>query len=158
MVATDWTALGQTTIAAAAALGGGVVGAWVQGRTQARTERHRRREQAAQVLADLATLLEDADPEGKLTRRHSNVDEVLRLLADRRNVLRARLLTLAAGQPSRPTRRLFRELDRAVTSSLISNWFLGMSEDASDREELRDEAKREHARAQGILDQLLDRL
>jgi uncharacterized protein YcfJ len=51
MVAADWTALGQTALGAAAAIGGGFVGAWMQAQSQQHLEDQRRRERAAEVVA-----------------------------------------------------------------------------------------------------------
>jgi alkanesulfonate monooxygenase SsuD/methylene tetrahydromethanopterin reductase-like flavin-dependent oxidoreductase (luciferase family) len=56
-VATDWGPIVQTSIGAVAAIGGGFVGSWIQVRYQHRSERDRRRERAAEVLAEARALL-----------------------------------------------------------------------------------------------------
>jgi hypothetical protein len=61
-MATDWSPVLQTAIGAAAAIGGGFVGAWVQGRTQERMERQRRREGVAELLASVDEFLRQSHP------------------------------------------------------------------------------------------------
>jgi hypothetical protein len=61
-VATDWGPVVQTGIGAVAAIGGGFVGAWVQGRTQERIERQRRREGVAELLASVSDFLMGSHP------------------------------------------------------------------------------------------------
>jgi uncharacterized protein YcfJ len=48
-VATDWTALGLAAIGVAGTIGGGFVGAWIQGRHQEQMERQRQQERSAEV-------------------------------------------------------------------------------------------------------------
>jgi len=62
-VPTDWGPVVQTGIGATAALAGGLISAWVQGRYQQRMGRGRRRERAAEILAEARALLTDAHPD-----------------------------------------------------------------------------------------------
>jgi hypothetical protein len=115
MVETDWTALGQTTVGAAAAIVGGLPGSWMQGRSQGQLERHRRREKFAEVLADTTSLLWEMNPKRPRFRHklpdwsmyHSISDTLL-------TSVRAKLLLLSVGHPDQPVRDLARRLDQAV--------------------------------------------
>jgi hypothetical protein len=67
-VATDWGPAVQTGIGAAAAIAGGFLGAWMHGRIQQRAERQQRRERAAEVLAEVATILDDLEISSRTSR------------------------------------------------------------------------------------------
>jgi hypothetical protein len=118
-VATDWAPVVQTAIGAIAAISGGVVGAWLQGRHQQRTERDRRRERSGEILAEITALLDDADPGSlELDASPDSYNKTLVRLSERRSTIRLRLLTLAASHPSRDVRDLAGRLDRALLESL----------------------------------------
>jgi hypothetical protein len=122
MVATDWGPVVQTAIGAAAALGGGVIGGWLQGRNQDRLERNRRREEAAKVVASTTALLRDADPTGELAymAHWGAVDDTLTEVQRRQKQLQQSLLVMAASTPSKTVRRLAQDLEVALAASLES--------------------------------------
>jgi hypothetical protein len=91
MMATDWGPVLQTATGAAAAIIGGFVGAWMQGRNQQRSEQQQRRERAADVLAEVTALLEDANP---VVLDHGDPEQTLMALIQRRDKLRMELLRL----------------------------------------------------------------
>jgi hypothetical protein len=108
----DWAPVIQTGIGALAAIAGGFVGAWVQGRTQQRMEQHRRRERVAEVLAGVGSFLSRANP-GGLRIQVLTDDPGIRLndpaatmaeLWSEHGELRSKLLGLAAGHPSAKVR------------------------------------------------------
>jgi hypothetical protein len=118
-MATDWSPVLQTAIGAAAAIGGGFVGAWVQGRTQERMERQRRREGVAELLASVGELVRQADP-GALKYqattdepdiRLDDIDATMKEFRIRSLDLRRKLNILAVSHPARKVRDLAASLE-----------------------------------------------
>jgi hypothetical protein len=155
-MATDWAPI---AIGAGAAIGGALVGAWAQGRVQQRLERQRRRGRAAEVLADVTALLEEADPWRVKQWHGGTVDDAMKPFEDRRDKLRVKLVTLAASQPSRRRRRMIRQLDSAVAVSLKSTRSLLESMwDRKERTISMDTAEDAHLEAKRVLAKLVDKL
>jgi hypothetical protein len=113
-MATDWSPVLQTAIGAAAAIGGGFVGAWVQGRSQERMERQRRREGVAELLASVDEFLRQADPgtlEYQATTdepdiRLDDIDAAMGEVRIRSLDLQRKLSILAVSHPARKVRDL----------------------------------------------------
>jgi hypothetical protein len=127
MVATDWAPVIQTGIGALAAIGGGFVGAWVQGRTQQRMEQDRRRERVAEVLAGIEGFLDEAGPGLAILAVHDDpgirIDDPVATLArlGRQQVeLRKKLLILAAGHPNAKVRNEAGVLDLTLADCMAS--------------------------------------
>ena len=135
-MATDWGPVLQTAIGAAAGIGGGTLGSWMQARGQRRIEQERsrersaaeqqqRRERIAQVLADVAAFLIDLDLHRQVARpAHKTspaqfVDTHDKLKA-RHQAIRGPLLTLAVSHPSPAVRRLARNLEDSLSGCLPS--------------------------------------
>jgi hypothetical protein len=115
MVATEWAPVVQTAIGAAAGIGGGLLGAWMQGRGQDRIERYRRRERFAQVLADTTALLHETNPRRPHFRYKLSDSSAYYSAIDRRlRSIRARLLLLSVEHPDRRIGDLARRLDEAL--------------------------------------------
>jgi hypothetical protein len=111
----------QTGIGAAAAIGGGVVGAWANGRNQERVERQQRRERAAEVLAEVAAVLDDVAPPFPPTEHPTPVDrERLSVVTRRWGQLRMRLFVLGAVHPSAEVRELVEILQANLSLALES--------------------------------------
>jgi hypothetical protein len=120
-VATDWAPVIQTGIGAAAALGGGFVGAWWQARAQQRIERDRRRDRAAQATAAAVELLQDLDPYRVVHVGPSSYKAELKRLTQRRLDVRGQLWVLAAGHPSKDVRELAINAAQALGDSLTAS-------------------------------------
>ena len=114
MVATDWGPVVQTAIGAAAAIGGGFLGAWVQGRTQERMERQRRREGVAELLASVGEFLMGSDPgllayqatSDEPNMRWDDIDASREAFRTRGLDLRRKLDILAVSHPAPKVRNL----------------------------------------------------
>ena len=133
-MATDWAPVIQTGIGAAAALGGGVIGAWLQSRTQERIEQRRlqgeeradrqqRREGAASLLAEVSALLRDLQTEKAVAQRLQagsahELPDALEALHARSQGASEQLILMAIREPSPEVRRLARELERAMSNSV----------------------------------------
>jgi hypothetical protein len=115
MVATDWGPLIQTGIGAVAALGGGALGTWMQGRSQERLEGARRRERFAEALADTTSLLHEVNPRRPhFGSRLSDASSYHRETDRRLRSVRSRLLILSVGHPDAHVRDLAGRLDKAL--------------------------------------------
>jgi hypothetical protein len=159
MVATDWAPVVQTGIGAVAALGGGFAAAWMQGRAAFKLERQRRREEAADALAEVTRLLEDVNPTWLRFSTGVYANEAMRPHATRRAALRVKLLRLAAGHPSRRVRRLSRQLDRMLTNLVGSSWaYLDARSDENSADDLLTAAQGHHQAAERLLGRLLGAL
>jgi hypothetical protein len=182
MVATDWAPVIQTGIGAAAALGGGVIGAWLQGRSQERIEqrrihheeradRHQRRDRAAEVLAEVSELLRDAFVERTLAQYLSpeslegatGLDSDRLELQQRHKAAREQLILMAIREPAPEVRRLARELEKAMDSSLHSVSYKRASRDAGEvaapiLAELAAKGEQDHFKALALLDELVEAL
>jgi hypothetical protein len=151
----DWSALAQTAIGAAAAIGGGFAGAWWQARGQLRIERDRRRERAAEILGEVALLLDDADRKFKAIW-HIPGQEVMGPLAQRHQSLRNQLFVLAAAHPSRRVWTLSRQLEEALFQVIIGIeiWIDDRRGDQPGHEAAKATAQEDHATAVRLLEQL----
>jgi hypothetical protein len=146
----------QTGIGAAAALTGGFIGAWLQGRTQQRMERERRREQAGAVLAEVRALLTDINPDpfGLFITRET-LSSVLPPLHERWQRARIPLLTLAVVHPAKRVRNLARQLEQSASGAL--NALAVFASDVAGRTEHTDSrqvANQRHKGATSLLTQL----
>jgi hypothetical protein len=123
-MATDWASIAQT---AASALGGGAVGAWLNGVRQDRADRDRRRDQAAEILAEARALLTDGNPDRLGLNAHPAMfDHTFPELTERWQQTRVRLLTLSAGHPSKRVRVLAGQLEVAIANTLTqAQWLVG---------------------------------
>lgn len=114
---TDWGPIVQTSIGAVAAIGDGFVGAWIQGRQQRRVERDRRRERAAEILAEVQALLTDATPQPLgLHAEEPTFEQKFTCLWTGGSRTRIPLLTLEASNPSKRVAGFARE------SSFMTPW------------------------------------
>jgi len=155
-VATDWGPILQTGIGAVAATGGGFAAAWMQGRSQLQLERQRRREAAADTLADATRLLENFEPDFLPTREAPAPGEPL--LGERKGI-RLRLLQLAAKQPSRRVRRRIGLLDTKISAVIgVSLAYLDLREAGRETEEVLTSAREVHAEARQALRKVMDAL
>jgi hypothetical protein len=158
-VATDWGPIVQTGIGAGAAIGGGFISAWVQGRYQRRMERDRRRELAAEVLAAVRALLTDATPDPLGLFAHEETSQrILDALHERWQRIRVPLLTLGAGHPSRRAKRvrdLARQLETATAATLAQDkWLVSDVLRHRGPSDTREAANKKHAEAVSLLGQL----
>lgn len=155
-MATDWGPVVQTGLGASAALAGGFLGAWVQGRNQQRTERERRRERAAEILAEARALLTDAHPD--YVAFHASPEaspQTFDEFGDRWRGIRVTLLTLPTIGESERVRGLARQLEPAIANALTRAAFLvGDVLQGRDLLDAREVAVRAHSEAIGLLDQL----
>jgi hypothetical protein len=118
-VATDWTALAQTGIGAAAAIGGGIVGAWMQARSQRSTEQQRQRERAAELVAEVLDLLIDTAPDQlAIDRQEGTATPALTALKRRHEAARRKLYTLSVWHPSKRVRDLATDASNAMWEAL----------------------------------------
>jgi hypothetical protein len=155
-MATDWVPI---AIGAGAAIGGAPVGAWAQGGVQQRLERQRRRERAAEVLADVTALLEEANPWRVKQWRRGTADDVMKTFENQHDKLQVKLVALAASQPSPRRRRLVRQLDAAVAVSLKSTRsLLEQMWDGKERTVGMDTVEHAHLEAKRVLAKLVDKL
>jgi hypothetical protein len=182
MVATDWWGpVIQTGIGAVAALGGGAIGAWLQAKSQERIEQRRlrreerierqeRRDRAAALLAEVSALLKDSlrqhgimdavSPESRVMREslRSEVEK----LTDRQKVVREQLVAMAIGAPTPEVRRLVRDLEGALDSSLLTTWFRLNSRrgglNVPVLAKFAENGKQEHFQALALLDELIEAL
>jgi hypothetical protein len=160
MVAADWTALGQTTVGAAAAIVGGLLGSWMQGRSQGQLERHRRRERFAEVMADTTSLLWEMDPHRPhFGHRLRDASSFFSANDRRMKSVRARLLLLVVGHSDAQVRDLARQLDQALyeldsaMGIFVDSMELEQSTAAVAKQ--RAEAKERHGEADRLLSDLL---
>jgi hypothetical protein len=155
-MATDWGSIAQTTIGILGGGGvGGVVGAWLNGRRQARTERSQRRDRAAETLAEARALLVDANPDRLgINASEATFEQTFTALRDRWERIRIQLLTLAAGHPSRRVCDLARQLEVEMANGLTQAQWL-VSDLLKGRDlEAREVANKHHAEALKLLDEL----
>jgi hypothetical protein len=157
-VATNWGPLVQTSIGAAAAIGGGAVAAWVQGRQQRRMERDRRRERAAEILAEVQALLTDANPDRLgINANEATFERTFTAFHERWQKIRIPLLTLAANHQSKRVRDLARRLEVATANALTqAQWLVRDVLSRRDLSDTRDTANQDHAAASKLLDELLE--
>jgi hypothetical protein len=132
----------QTGIGAAAALGGGVIGAWLQAKSQERieqrrlqreqaVERQQRRDRAAVLLAEASALLSSSKAHwlavDLIAGRSRPIMDAYRAdydaLQDRQRVVCEQLLAMAIGEPSPEVRRLAQELNAALRDSVRATWW-----------------------------------
>ena len=156
-MATDWAPVIQTGIGAAAALGGGFIGAWWQARAQQRIERGRQRDRAAQSIAAAVELLQDLDPYRLVNIGPSSQKAELKRLTQRRLDVRGQLWVLAAGHPSRDVRELAINAAQALGDSpaASTNYVEKLAE--ADEAAIPD-AREEAMRWNGIAADYLERL
>jgi hypothetical protein len=155
-VATDWGPVIQTSVGAVAALGGGFIGAWWQGRGQQRIEQDRRRQQTVEVLAEI-TVLEEIDP-NRFFFKFTNEDwlKAVEPFVRRHETLRMQLLALTTCHPAAKVRDLAGRLEKRLLASVDSTWLFlqAVSDEDGADENLMDQAKRDHAEAQQLLAEL----
>ena len=106
-MATDWGPVVQTGIGAAAAIGGGIVGAWMQARSQHSMEQQRQRERAAALVAEVIVLLIDAAHDQlAIDREEGTAEAAVLALKQRHEAARQKLYTLSVWHPSEKVRDL----------------------------------------------------
>jgi hypothetical protein len=157
MVATDWTALGLATIGVAGTIGGGFVGAWIQGRHQEQMERQRQQERAAEVVGVVWQLHLDTAPDLlAIDRVEGQATEAVMELMKRHDAVHPRLTMLGAWYPSAKVRDLALEASVAMHGALdasvkyIRDYFKEPGEGAS-----LEEAERAYKEAQDVLVKLM---
>jgi hypothetical protein len=184
MVATDWTALGQIALGAAAAIGGGAASSWLQGKSQERiehrrlhreegVERQQRRERAASALAEVSTLLHEIRAhrsffaewhrKGESDRqRAERLFEWLDPLHEREQAASEQLILMAVREPDPEVRRLARQLAQAMHDGVYrTTMFLigrAIESDAPIYAQLAAQGDQFCSEAQGLLDKLIDAL
>jgi hypothetical protein len=157
-VAAEWVPAVTAGITALAALGGQAIAGLIQGSNQERVEAMQRREQAAEVLAEVRAYLTDATPDRLgFNASKDRSPQTLRELRQRRDQFRIPVLTLAHSHPSQEVRDLARRLDVAVANTQISGeWFISdLLGRTGDSRQAREDAISHHTEALSLLDQLL---
>jgi hypothetical protein len=181
-VATNWVPLLQTGIGAVAAIGGGAVGAWLQGKSAERIEKRRlrreedvdrqqRRERATVLLAEISDLLRDTMLHRIFAEHVPSDSEVLKEqlfterqeLDARQKAAREQLLLLAIREPSPEVRRIARELEPAMSRTVRAVFLRRGSELAGDDgdstlDEIAAECEEEHSKAIALLNDLIEAL
>jgi hypothetical protein len=179
-VATDWTSVVQIIGGAGAAIGGGMAAAWFQGKSQERIEQRRlhheerierqqRRDRAAEVLADVSELLGDSAIQRTLAEALApeSMGAAERHYADhlqpRLKAAREQLILMAIREPSPEVRRLARQLEKAVDSSLHSTSYMLASRTAEGTAgpilaKLAADSEQDHFKALALLDELVEKL
>lgn len=165
----DWTPVATAAVGALAVLGG----QWLAGsqqarnedrkeRSQERLEGQRRRERAAQVLADVTALLVDAEAiriGGTILRSRAGPEVLLNsqsTLVTRHGQLRGQLLALSTGHPSAQVRGLARQLEAALGRYLHSIWrTFAVPQQAGLRRPVS-ESGPDHAEAERLLQELVE--
>jgi hypothetical protein len=152
-MATDWASIAQTV---ASALGGGTVGAWLNGVRQDRADRDRRRDQAAEILAEARALLTDANPDRLgMNANPATFEQTFTDLGDRWQRTRVPLLTIGAGHPSERVRYYARQLEVAIAGTLtMSRWHVRDLLENRDARDARNTANQHHAEATRLLGEL----
>jgi len=168
-MATDWAPVAAAGIGALAVLGG----QWLTGRQQTRNQQRleqsqerlegqRRRERAAQVLADVTALLVDAEAvriSGTILISTASRETLLESqgnLVSRHGQLRGQLLALATGHPSEKVRALAGQLEAALGLYLHTIWWaFAVHQQAGLRRPVRDSGP-EHAEAERLLTELIE--
>jgi hypothetical protein len=118
-VATDWVPAVTATIGAASAIGGGVVGAWMQGRGQERRDRQGLRERAAELIGAACQLHLETAPDFLVTGRNKEtVTKVAKELGPRHDAIRTQLWMLSIWYPSPRVRDLALDTTEAMFHSL----------------------------------------
>jgi hypothetical protein len=138
----------QTGIAAAAAIGGGFVGAWWQVRAQERAEQQRGRERAAELVVATFRFFRDSEP-SVLARRDGSdaLGETTGELMVELDRLQTELWTLATWYPSDQVRGLGMDLPGMLSERLRSALLYAYERLESDKEQV--EAALATAEAQG---------
>jgi hypothetical protein len=178
----DWTALGQTTLGAAAAIGGGVAAAWLQGNSQERieqrrlrreedVERQQRRERAASALADVSTVLHEIRTQRSFTewsrgesdrQRTEKLFEWLDPLHEREQAASEQLILMAVREPDPEVRRLAQQLAQAMHDGVYrtSMYLMGraVESEAPVYAQLATQGEQFCCEAQGLLDKLIEAL
>jgi hypothetical protein len=118
-VATDWVPAVTATIGAVSAIGGGVVGAWMQGRGQERRDRQRLRERAAEVIGTAFQLHVETAPDMLVCgRSEETATKVADELGRRHDAIRTQLWMLSVWYPSPRVRDLALNATDAMFGSL----------------------------------------
>jgi hypothetical protein len=108
----------QTTIGAAAAIGGGALVAWMQRRGQERIDQQRRRERASETIGTAWQLHIDSAPDRlALEEEEPSARRLVAELMQRHDAMRVQLFTLAAWYPSEKVRSLALETASAIYGS-----------------------------------------
>jgi hypothetical protein len=179
MVATDRAPVIQTGIGALSALGGGVIGAWLQGNSQERIEQHRlrpeedverqqRRERAAEILAEVSAILRILEMEEQSVVQRSGEEYkrellgTLEALGARLQAASAQLLGMAIREPNSEVRRLARKLERALSESVVLSTVIlvgrALESESPVLARLDASAKETRAGTEGLLDELVEAL
>jgi len=155
----DWGPIVQTGIGAAAAIAGGSVGAWLQGRHEQHMKRDRRRERAAEVVGPIHLLLIDSNWQRLgLNTRPETFEPTFTQLWDRWDHHSSPLLVLSTGHPSRHVRELAEALTGATSQTLTSTtWYVhGLLGHAADIERSRRRAEEDYQKARKLLTELCE--
>jgi hypothetical protein len=181
-VATDWAPVIQTGIGAVAGIGGGVIGAWLQSRSQERIEQRRlqheeradrqqRRDRAAEALAEVSgvmrgmhvqhTILDmyaQTSPEAVPERTHADLEQ-LRL---RQQAASEHLLLVAMREPSPKVRQLAQDLEKTMSSACTATWMSLASRTMDNHSEpiaeLASQGQESYYKARDLLDKLVEEL
>jgi hypothetical protein len=157
MVATDWGPVVQTSIGAAAAIGGGTVVAWMQRRGQERMDQQRRRERASETIAAAWQLHIDSAPDRlALEREEPDAARLVAELIQRHDALRLQLFMLAVWYPSEKVRSLALEAANSTYGSFNASvqYIRGRLEKPGENHD-PNEAEREYQEATDRLGDLL---
>lgn len=154
---TDWGPIVQTGIGAAAAIAGGCIGAWLQGRHERRRERDRTRERAAAAIGPIHLLLVDSNwRQLGLNAKQETFEPTFTQLWERWDRTSGALLVLSTGHPSQRVRELAEALTVATSRTLTSTtWYVhDLLGYAADIQTPRRQAEEHYEQARKLLTQL----
>jgi hypothetical protein len=161
-VATDWVPVATAMVGALAVLGGQWLAGRQQARNQERLEGQRRRERAAQVLADVTALLVDAEAVrigGTALKSRASLETLMKsqgTLVTRLGQLRGQLLAQSTGHPSAEVRTLARQLESALSRYLQTIWMAFALPQQAGLQRPIGESGPEHAEAERLLGELIE--
>lgn len=148
----------DSLVAAAAALGGVAIGAWMEGRRLRQAASEKRRDDAAAILAPVEALIQDAHPQ-RLTmfdpQRHQA--ETMPDLRRRWEAQKEQLLRLSIGHPAKEVRDLSERLvvtlhNSLVTTSLLLNDVVASKTERDDHTEAMTEYRAAHETSRELAD------
>lgn len=118
---TDWGPVLQTGIGAAAAVGGGLLGAWMQGRSQAQRTQQEQCERAAAVISAALSVHVKTSPSAIDTQPDfSKLAEQFRNLKERYDAITTELWMLSVWYPSKTVRVLANQAVPAMQDGIAS--------------------------------------
>jgi hypothetical protein len=154
----DWIRL--VDIAVGALFGGGLVSTSRQLRHQRQVHKEDRRRQSSPTIIAVARLVEDSRPARCASRRVPS-NAVIDPLLERQREVHDQLLALTIPHPSQKVRTFAYMLDRTIRRTIINTgaWIdLRQGEFSEGMEEARSIAEAEYAKAEQLLEKLIEAL